>query len=48
MSKVQFSLFQKSMELLENVRIPVAGTRIYKDECVYTYDTPVSTLRYFS
>merc|ERR1711972_871432 len=22
---------------------PVAGTRIYKDECVYTYDTPESS-----
>lgn len=30
---------------LKNIRVPCGQDNVYKDECVYSYDTPVS-LRY--
>ena len=27
---------------LANIKIPLAGEKVYKDECVYSCDTPVS------
>lgn len=28
---------------LKNIRVPCGQDNVYKDECVYSYDTPVST-----
>lgn len=33
---------EKLREILKSVRIPQAGDRVYKDECVISFDTPVS------
>lgn len=27
---------------LKNIRVPCGTDNVYKDECVYSYDTPVS------
>lgn len=27
---------------LSSVRVPLGGDKVYKDECVYCFDTPVS------
>lgn len=27
---------------LKSIRVPCAQDNVYKDECVYSYDTPVS------
>lgn len=34
------------MEALQQgeVRIPLGGDKVYKDQCVYSFDTPVSSL----
>lgn len=29
-------------EHLKNIRVPCGTTNVYKDECVYSYDTPVT------
>lgn len=29
---------------IKSVRIPEPGDKIYKEECVYSFDTPVSCL----
>ncbi len=30
---------------ISTVRVPKGGDRVYKDECVYSFDTPVSVSR---
>lgn len=35
--------FSKLSLYLQNIRVPASGSKIYKDECVYSFDTPVST-----
>ena len=27
---------------LSSVRVPLGGDKVYKDECIYCFDTPVS------
>lgn len=27
---------------LSSIRVPMGGDKVYKDECVYSFDTPVS------
>lgn len=29
---------------LKSIKVPCAQDNVYKDECVYSYDTPVSNL----
>ena len=28
--------------LADGVRVPAGGEKVYKDQCVYSFDTPVS------
>jgi len=30
-------------DALPKIRVPHAGDRVYKDECVFSFDTPVGT-----
>lgn len=32
---------------LKNIRVPCAQDNVYKDECVYSYDTPVRGFVHF-
>lgn len=32
-------------QYLNKIKIPQPGDKIYKDECVFSYDTPVSIIR---
>lgn len=32
----------KTKEQIQRVRVPTSGQNIYKDECVYSFDNPVS------
>lgn len=31
---------------LSNINVPLAGSKVYKDECVYSFDSPVNKLFY--
>lgn len=35
---------EQLMNQLENIRIPTSSDRIHKDECVFSFDTPVSKM----
>ena len=35
------------MDYIDKVRIPEKGADIYKDECIYSYDSPVSLIYVF-
>jgi hypothetical protein len=41
------SIEQFAQSFQENVRLPGPQNKVYKDECIYSFDTPVSTIALF-